>query len=172
MALTLTRRDIEDAHRFARSASDRAKSFKETGEYVVGTITQTVEVAAGAVGVGVLTGRFGPIKIAGSPIPLDLALGVTGHLLGFAGVAGKYSEHLHNFSDGVVAGWLTKWGFGMGQQWADKQGALRGQISGETARLHGGMPVPMAGYTPSFGADQTNRPLTESELASMAQAIR
>jgi len=171
MSLNITRRDIEEAHQFARDALNRAKGYKNSGEAVVGQLTQTLEVAAGAVAVGALSGRFGPLTIANSPVPLDLALGVAGHAMGFVGIAGRHAEHLHNFSDGVIAGYLTKLGVGFGAQMRTKAGLPVLAISGEDSYERPdivGYQLP-SNYQPQVGAAQ---PLTEAELMRMAQAIR
>ena len=160
--LNITRRDIEEAHSYARDAMRQVQSMRGTGENVVGNVVKTMEVAAGAMGVGVLTGRFGPLRMNGNPVPLDLAAGVAMHLLGFMGLAGKHADHLHNFGDGVLAGYLTKFGVGYGTKMradAKKAPLSLVDIAGEDddAALIGG---------------RTVAPLSVSELTAMAQAVR
>jgi hypothetical protein len=191
MALTITRRDIEHAHALGKRALAQTDKMKEQGESIVGHISQSVEIGVGALGFGVLAGRYGAVNLG--PVPLDLASGLAMHLLGFAGVAGKYADHLHNFGDGALASYWVKLGAGFGTAWRMKGGlspfaaaAPAPGASGETARMHGGMPTSHAGmgyryptpyagstftpgaYTTSMGASR----LTEAELASMAQSLR
>lgn len=188
MALTITRRDIEHAHAMGKRALAQTDKMKEQGESIVGHLSQSLEIGVGALGFGVLAGRYGAVNLG--PVPLDLASGLAMHLLGFAGVAGKYADHLHNFGDGALASYWVKLGAGFGTAWRMKGGmspfaAPAPAASGETARMHGGMPVPNAGYryptpygqggtftpgayTTSMGASR----LTEAELASMAQSLR
>jgi len=188
MALTITRRDIEHAHALGKRALAQTDKMKEQGESIVGHLSQSIEIGVGALGFGVLAGRYGAVNLG--PVPLDLASGLAMHLLGFAGVAGKYADHLHNFGDGALASYWVKLGAGFGTAWRMKGGmspfaAPAPGASGETARMHGGMPVPNAGYYPqayghrggtftpgayttSMGASR----LTEAELASMAQSLR
>jgi hypothetical protein len=188
MALTITRRDIEHAHALGKRALAQTDAMKEKGESIVGHVSQSLEIGVGALGFGVLAGRYGAVNLG--PVPLDLASGLGMHLLGFAGVAGKYADHLHNFADGAMASYWVKLGAGLGTAWRMKGGlspfaaapAAPG-ASGETARMHGGMPTPHSGYYPTPYAGSTFTPgayttsmgasrLTEAELASMAQSLR
>jgi hypothetical protein len=95
------------------------------------------------------------------PVPADLLAGVALHALGFAGIAGKYDDDLHNFGDGVLSGYFVQLGAGFGAQWAEKSGAAPHRFSGglDSQIVAGAM-----------GA--ANSPLTEAELAAMAQAVR
>lgn len=164
MALQITRRDIEEAHSYARDAMRQVQGMRGTGENVVGNVVKTLEVAAGATAVGVATGRFGPLHLAGNPLPLDLAAAVGMHILGFMGIAGAHASHLHNFADGVLAGYMTKFGVGFGTEMRAKAGKpalnlvdIAGEEKGRPGQLYG---------------KRASQPLTESELAAMAQAVR
>ena len=162
MPLNITRRDIEEAHRYARDAMSRVRDVQDSGERVVGQVTQTLEISAGAIGMGILTGYFGPsLNLAGSPVPLDLCIGVAGHLLGFAGIAGANANHLHNIADGVLASWMAKIGVGLGTDMR-----MNKQTKPSTGGYLGAAAVPAAFAGPSAA------PLNESELAAMAQAVR
>lgn len=166
MALSITRRDIEEAHSYARDALRNVRGMSQAGENVVGSVVQTLEVAAGATAVGVLTGRFGPLHFAGNPIPLDLCTGVGMHLLAFMGIAGQHSPHLHNFADGILAGYLTKFGVGFGTEMRAKAGKPALNLTDISGDEVGRAPAQMyAGRGPVT-------PLSESELAAMAQAVR
>lgn len=166
--LNITRRDIDEAYASMRDAHSYIQRYKGQGETAVGQLTQTLGVSAGALGVGILSGRFGALHIAGSKIPLDLAGGIIGHGLAFFGLAGKYGEHLHNFSDGVMAGWITKWGVGLGAKMAVDAGKAPPPV---TAGVHhqqlGASPAGNAG-----NAGPRKAPLTEAELTGMAHGIR
>ncbi len=172
--LTITRRDIEDAYSAASAAHRHVQGIKGKGETTVGQIVQTIEVNAGAFGVGLACGRYGALHIQGSNVPLDLAGGVLGHLAGFFGLAGRYSEHLHNLSDGVLAAYTTKVGIGVGTQMRAKAGLPPAMtVSGS------GNPQPRMGYDPSppqvnmgCGPNVGQAPLTEAEIAAMAHQIR
>ncbi len=169
MALNITRRDIDEAHRYARDAMSRVRGGRGATGRVVGQLTQTAEVALGAVGVGVLSGRYGPLNVQGVPVPIDLALGVAGHILGFTGLAGGLSNHIHNVSDGVLAAYLTKFGVGYGKALAEKAGVPPRMVVGGTGPMRSSSSLPKLGFGQVFtGAE----PLTEAELATMAQAVR
>lgn len=170
--LTITRRDIDDAYSAASAAHRHVQGYKATGESVVGQVVQSLEVSAGAFGVGLANGYYGALHIQGSEVPLDLAGSVLGHLAGFFGLAGKYSEHLHNISDGVLAAYTTKVGIGVGTQMRAKKGlppvmTVSGSGKGPAPRM-GYAQSPSVGCSPNVGAE----PLTEAELAAMAHSVR
>jgi len=158
---TITRRDLDNAITMTKRARDAAARMSEATEKVAGQVAQTLEIGAGALGMGTLTGRFGPIKLG--PIPIDLLGGLALHLGGFFGLYGKYAEHGHNLADGVLANYLSTLGAGLGTTLRLKAG-LSAFTAGENARLHGGMPTSHAG---ALGGGS---PLTEAEMAAMAQA--
>ncbi len=172
--LTITRRDIEDAYSAASAARDHIKGISSKGESVAGQLIQTVEVNAGALAVGVACGRYGALHLKGSTIPLDLAAGVALHGAAFFGLAGRYGEHAHNFADGVLAAYTTKFGIGLGTKMrADKGLPPAMTVSGDDA--------PRMGYDPHAARGQMHRPaphhvgadpLTEAELAAMAHSFR
>lgn len=159
MAFNLTRRDIEDAYRYNDRALSRARD-PDGGRTLHGALGRLVaggEVAAGALGVGFVAGRFGPkateIKIGDKiTIPVDACVAIAGHALAFSGyLGGDLAEHVHNLSNGVLAGYLTKLGAGLG----DKARAAAGLPS-----VLAGMPsaqAPIAGLGPApFGVSIIN----------------
>jgi hypothetical protein len=162
MSLQITRRDIDRAMKTAESAARHAQKVKDKGESMMGHLTQTLEIGGAALASGVIKGRFGAVSLG--PVPADLLAGVALHVLGFAGLAGKYDRDLHNFGDGVLAGYLVQLGAGFGTQWRIKSGLSPFATSG--TQLSGGWHM-AAG---AIGA--ANAPLTEAELAAMAQAVR
>jgi len=181
MSINITRRDIQAAHDYASRSLSRARDPERgSAGQVLDKLLETGEVLAGAAAVGVASGRFGPLNIANTPIPLDLVGGIGGHLLGFW-IGGKTSDHIHNFSNGVLAGYVTKLGVGVGNTLRAKAGQvpfttmgegeeILSSFSGERARMHGGMPAYGAGA--ETGAAPSGGPLTEAELAALAQQVR
>lgn len=170
--LTITRRDIEDAYSAASAAHRHVQGIKGKGESVAGTLMKTVTVNAGALAVGVACGRYGALHLKGSTIPLDLAGGVLLHGAAFFGIAGRYGEHAHNFADGVLAAYTTKFGIGLGTKMrADKGLPPAMTVSGSDG------PDYRMGYEapPQVGTNGLhvgNEPLTEAELAAMAHSFR
>lgn len=176
--LTITRRDIEDAYSAASAAHRHVQGIKDTGESVMGSIVQTVEVNAGALAVGVACGRYGALHLQGSTIPLDLAGGVIIHGAAFFGLAGRYSEHAHNFADGVLAAYTTKFGIGLGTEMRAKKGlapAMTVSGSGNAQPRMGAAPPAqhhMHGHHHKPVPHVGDEPLTEAELAAMAHSFR
>jgi hypothetical protein len=191
--INITRRDIDAAYKYANDGLSRARDPDARGaSRVLGKMLETGEVIAGAAAVGVASGRFGPLNINNTQVPLDLVGGVSGHLIAFW-LGSGVGDHLHNFSNGVLAGYFTKLGVGLGTTLRmkagmtpftvftgdkDKEGHggldfgfpsrevnLPFDVAGEQARLHGGMPAYGAGA-------ETGGPLTEAELAALAQQVR
>ncbi len=84
------------------------------------------EVFAGAVLVGVLAARTGTANIPGSSIPLGPVLGLLGHGLALfheeIGLPAKYTDHIHNVSNGFIGGWGTLYGMGIGAGMREKVG--------------------------------------------------
>ncbi len=167
--LNITRRDLDDAYKSMRDAHSYIQQYKQGGERITGQLLQSAEVAGGALAVGVASGRYGALTIAGSQVPLDLAAGILGHGLAFFGLPGKYSEHLHNVSDGAIAAYLTKWGIGYGTEMRRKASLPAVfTVAGEgPSSNHGPASAPQMGC----GNEQL-APMTEAELAGMAHSIR
>jgi hypothetical protein len=169
--MTMSRRDIErlhdsmrDSHAYIQSARDGGGS---SGKSTTGKVLETLEVGAGAVGVGVLAGRLQTTSIGSTGVPLGLALGFAGHAAAFFDLAGKYGEHLHNVSNGAIAGWLAMWGAGQGMQMRQKANLPLGPITAGNNAL-AGVAAPRALHAPS----PASRPLTEQELAVLAARMR
>jgi len=155
--MTITGRDIARAHGMVKSAQAKLERHQARGEHMVGQASQSLEVVSGALAAGVLAGRYGTIALG--PVPVDLAAGLAGHILGFAGVAGKYAEHLHNFSDGFLASWAVKMGVGLGTTWRIKSGQSAFTTSGDVGALG-------SGYGYGYGNQ-----VSEEELQQMARMI-
>lgn len=156
--LNITRRDVEDAIRFAGSTQRSLSPYREHGEYLAGTVACQAESGLAAFGYGLLEGRYGPIKVG--PVHLDLLAGLGLHAAGFLGVAGKHAGHVHNFAQGLCDGYLHRLGIGMGTTMAMNSGVQPHRISGGTNPRG------------RFGAvhpSQRPAPLTQSEIAALVQ---
>lgn len=181
MPLNITRRDIEEAQNYARDAM-RATSRDYSGggsqRTVGGTVRQTLGVGVGAVGVGILTGRFGPLNFGGNPIPLDLAAGVGLHLTtflleAFAGIS--LPKDVNNVADGAIGGYLTKFGVGYGtslRKAAGKPPLNLTDIAGEERSAGRATPAQLQQGNLRAERARNKGPLTEAELVAMAQAVR
>lgn len=100
----------------AESAKNRLRRGKEKAEEMAGQVLQTVEVAGSAFALGYARGRLsgddGEWKMAG--VDPELLAGVAFHGLGFLGLFGKYSEHVHNVGDGSLAAYAALKGIDLG----------------------------------------------------------
>lgn len=168
--IQLTRRDLEEARDKVAFAQRIISGHRTEGEKIAEHAVQSVEVLAGAALSGVVAGRFGAphLKLGNQNIPLDLLGGVTLHGLAFFGLFGKYGEHVHNLSDGVMAQYMARWGVGYGTHLREKAGLPRISGAGNTqTNVHRQMPA----YVPP-SRSQGRGPLTEAELAGMASRMR
>lgn len=173
LMIQLTRRDLEEARDKVLSAQRIIGGYRSQGEKIAEKAIQSVEVLAGAAASGVVTGRFGAphLKLGSQNLPLDLAGGVVLHGLAFFGMFGKYGDHVHNFSDGVMAQFFARWGVGYGTHLREKAGLPRIAGSGNTTRQ-----FPQQAQGHAYGRGQhpapPQRPLTEAELAGLASRMR
>ena len=165
MALHITHRDVEMANLYARDALGRLKGYGTRGgttERAVTGIAKAFEVTLGAGLVGLLSGKFGSadLHVGGKAIPLDLLGGLLGLGTSLFMENESAGEHLSNFSVGVLAGFSTKYGAGVGKAWAEgRLGApALPSVSGMANMLGASKKSPIA--------------LSEPELVKMAQAIR
>lgn len=95
---------FNDALRKLESSRKKLASIKGKGEEQVGTVVTGLTIFGAEMGLGYSRGRFGEKQIGG--IPIEAVGAGVGHLVGFSGIAGKYSGHLHtlaNASLGFVA---------------------------------------------------------------------
>lgn len=162
MPLHITNRDIEEAHRYARDAMSTLRGVGRADGALSRTTKSLVNggvVCLGAAAVGALSGKFGSadINIGGKSIPLDLLSGLAGKAAAVFMEDGTASEQLDNFSTGVLAAFVTKYTIGVGKAWSEEKKSAAPAIAGSPA------PRSLPSAPP---------PLTESELAKMAQAIR
>lgn len=142
----LSRRDLDerygpamrDVKRYVSSARDSSSTSKD----VANIATDAVGVGVGAAAIGALAGRMGTTEISG--VPIGLAAGVAGHVASYFAPS-WLSGHLHNVSNGAIAGWLTLWGAGQGTRMRQAAGEPIGPIVAGVPAQHamGGYPPPM-----------------------------
>ena len=123
-ALQISKADIVRMRDKAERAMSYAKRTMEKSKTIVHTAVRTVEISAAAFGWGVVKGKYGEIELFGAPLSLVGGLGL--HILGFIGVAGDASSHLHAFADGSLASWATTTGVQAGDAWKNKALAAPG----------------------------------------------
>lgn len=179
MTFKISRRDVDAAYSYANRHMGRLRDPDKSEKSVLGRLLQTGEVIAGAAAVGVASGRFGPLNLPNTAVPLDAVGGVGGHLLAFW-LDGPASSHIHNLSNGVLAGYFAKVGVGWGAKLRTKAGlspfALQ-DVTGQEPMLLAEPQVDIIGRSvrPNVGAAPQARsvaPLTEAELAALAQQVR
>lgn len=182
--MAMTRRDVEDLYPSMRDAHTYIESRRDPDKKSMSSkLIQSLEVGAGAAGVGVLAGRLGTTSVGSTGIPLGLAIGAGAHALAFFGLAGRYDNHVHNFADGALAAWLTMWGAGQGQQMRAKAGEPTGPITAGLDPQAQALVVSNPGYSPQarvlpasqpFNSNPFVRPtpLSEAELQAMAKEIK
>ena len=169
MAFALTRDQANsEAKTWREKASDlaqkvdklaqRAKGLAVKGEEAMGHMVQSMEVGVSALGFGWAEGRYGSIELLG--IPANLGASVVMHGLGYFGMAGKHSEHLHNLGDGALASYLHTMGVGIGAR-SRPLAARQGVNAGVTNVL------PSGGATSGAEVHQA-QPLNDEELAALA----
>lgn len=110
--MALTKTELRQAAKRARSLSTRLKTMRRKTERVTERVVHSAEVGAAAFTAGIIQGRTGGVEVLG--VPLELGLGVTLNLAGFMGLGGRMSNHLHGFGDGFLAAYLTTLGRGLG----------------------------------------------------------
>lgn len=170
MSISITRRDLQDAYKYANRSLSRARDYEGNANSTLGKLTRTAEVLAGATAVGVASGRFGAnVTVGGAQIPVDLSLGLAGQALAHF-VGGNIGAHVLNVSDGVLAGYFLKVGVGLGKGLREKAGAPPLAISGSVDVVGGDVDVVGALVEPQLVVGAS--PLTEAELASLAQQVR
>lgn len=173
MSFQLSRRDVDSAYAYANKNMRRLRRDPDDGDSsehgVLNKLLNAGEVIAGAAAVGVASGRFGPLNIGNTAVPIDAVGGVALHLLGFW-LDNNVSRHLHHLGTGALAGYATKAGVGYGTSLRMKAGLSPVAVSGE--------PLPAGGYdvigqgVDGYDVVGAAAPLTEAELAALAQQVR
>jgi hypothetical protein len=177
MSFQLSRRDVDAAYSYANRSMRRLRDPEKGEGSVLKKLATTGEVLAGAAIVGVASGRFGPLNIPGTPVPVDLAGGVGAHLLAFW-LDTPDAMHLHNVANGILAGYVTKLGVGVGAKLRTKAGYSPFTLQDVTGAEEPMEPMMLA--QPQFDIVGRNvrtsgnsaAPLTEAELAALAQQVR
>lgn len=144
---------LEEAKETALRWKKRVENVREKGEEVVGTVVQTAEIGSTAFVFGYARGRYGETTVAN--VPIDAGAAVLCHLGGFFGIAGKYSEHLHNVGDGALAVFAAVQGAAMGAK-------KRAQSGDKTAAASLGNFVKSGDALPAVGG--TGTPVGMAEI--------
>lgn len=112
---------VEHLLRTRESLRDKFKRFKQRMnlDNHVEKAVRTVEVGVGAAAAGLVQGRSGPQGLSILGIPVEVLGGVALNVAGHVGAAGKHSDHLCNFGDGLIAAFTSSFGFGVGKTWRD-----------------------------------------------------
>jgi hypothetical protein len=136
-AIQISKADMVRAKEKAERIQAYAKKTLEKSKEVVAEVVNTIEVTAAAFAWGIVKGRWGEMEIFGAPLTLVVGLGL--HVLGFFGVAGNMSGHLHAFANGTLASWATTTGIGAGDAWKTKAQAAA-LAGGKAPALQGSIP--------------------------------
>lgn len=99
-----------------KSKANAIKHAKKAGVMVA----DTVVVQTGAFGIGIVQGRFGEKKLLGVPIEWLLAGGA--HGIGLMDVGEGASHQLHNLGNGILGGYFSALGRGVGKRMRAKAG--------------------------------------------------
>lgn len=118
MAMTITKKDAQQAVARLESFKKRIANIRERAEETTERLVATAETAGAAFGMGVLQGKTGGVEVFGVPVELGLGLGLNAFAL--LGGAGKSASHLHNVGNGCLAAYATTLGRGVGATWKDK----------------------------------------------------
>lgn len=131
MAVKIGASQLAKMRNQAESLMKRSQGIRAKAEGAVQSVVRTAEVGAAAFAMGALNGRYGGVEVAGVPADLGGALAL--HALGFLGVAGRSSSHLHALGDGLLASYAVTLGKGVGVNMRDK--ALKGGSAVRGAKL-------------------------------------
>ena len=120
--------------------------WKEKGTVLL----RTTEIAAVSAAFGHRHGSTGAPMIG--PMPGDLLMGIIGHVVGFTGALGGFTEHAHALADGAVASYAHTWGRGKG-----RESRMRAGLPPLIAGSMGAMPLPDATGGGSLSNDELNK---------------
>jgi hypothetical protein len=101
------------------------QGLKGKGEESVGETIAAVEVVGGAAAAGFIDEKWGTDDGSGIKmallhgVPANLLLGAGGKIAALAGIAGKHGKHVHDASNGLLAGY----GYHLGRAAAKKAAA-------------------------------------------------
>ena len=153
--MRLTRRDTDSIYGTMHDAQRMLARDPDTSVGRTHRLFATGETFLAAVGVGALSARFGTANIPGTSIPFAPVVGIAGHVAAVfhreIGIPDKAVEHMHNVSNGLIAGWGALWGMGVGAGMREKAG-----LAPTDVRVGGlpGMPASTIGCGPT-GCAQT-----------------
>lgn len=162
MAGFVTRRDLDRMrHHVRRSRDEAAKT-----EYMTGQLTQTAEVLAGAGAVGFLGGYKGRVAVLGVDVDLLAGLGLLAFAYWGGGAVGDgkpktWAPHVHNVSDGVLAGYVIK----KFAQWGNSMAASAGKPVALPAAGTAALPGQASAL---IGAQYGHGYVSQQEIAQMA----
>ena len=169
MALQMSRRDLDNyrsevdrAHKSVARAQGEIQTYRAKESGMMAQLTQSLEVGGAALAFGAFIGRF-PNRQKIGPVPTALALGLGLSALGYSGLTG-YGKHFANAGDGILATYLYATGLGLGTPAAPGPVQQQAVQSGIGQLPYGYQQTNQLGYPASM-------PLTEAELAAMAQAV-
>ena len=139
MALGVSQNDIIKFKSQVDRMTAKAKAVMQKADKAVATVVTTSEVSAASFLFGLVKGKFGGISLVG--VPIDLLGGLGLHILGFAGIAGASTPHVHAFGDGALASFFNALGSDVGvtirtpadeARIAKQKSGVKGDLSGLT----------------------------------------
>lgn len=142
--MNITRQHVQHLHHRATHLHKKVEALKERAEAMTEKFVRTLEIGAAATVGGVIQGKAGPDGAHVMGVPVDLGAGLALNLLGYFDAAGKYSDHLNNFGDGMLAAYLSQVGFGVGQKWRSTGKLLGGSTTPTTSTQGTLSPADMA----------------------------
>ena len=158
MPLKISQHDIIRLKDQAEKLKKRASGAIERSHEVIETLTRSAVLGSSAFAFGMIQGKVpGGVEVVG--VPLDLGIGLGGHLAAMMGVGGNLSGQLHNIADGALAAYLTAMGRGVGLRW-QKTGSLSSALPTKTA----------ADKLPAASDTAQGDMLSQKELNELAQS--
>ncbi len=181
--LRFTRRDTDSIYDTMRDTERMLSRDPDRMSGHAGRAIAAGETFLASVAVGVVSARLGTANIPGTSIPAAPILGILGHVAGTfhqkLRIPEKAVEHLHNVSNGLIAGWGALWGLGLGAGLRERAGlaptdvrigGLPGMPDTTIGCGSGGCsPAPSASVqsTPMLASAPGLKPLGEAELAAL-----
>lgn len=95
----------------AENLESKLARIKEKSEEQIGKGISTVETVGACGLAGYVNARFGTAgELQFNGVPVDLAAGIAGAVLSFAGLAGKHGDHVHNVANGLMSAYAYRAG--------------------------------------------------------------
>lgn len=155
---TISEAQIERMQDAAGKALAKVRSMREEAERTVGIVLTSAETLGATAAMQFYKGYAGETLIGGK-VPLDLALGAAGHALALFGTFGKYDEHVHAISNGLLGAWVSDKALKAGYDYMTSKG---GPATGRVATIIGDN---AAGQLPVAG-NHRPPPMSASEVQS------